>query len=123
MGTGPRLEVAARRIGGAMPKYLVQGSYTAEGTKGVLAEGGTGRREAVERVLSSCGGSLESMYFAFGPDDFHIVVDMPDDVSMAATAMAVRATGAVTSRAVQLLRPEEIDEAARKNLDFRAPGA
>ncbi|CAM03989.1 uncharacterized protein with GYD domain [Saccharopolyspora erythraea NRRL 2338] len=106
-----------------MPKYLVQGSYTAEGTKGVLAEGGTGRREAVERVLSSCGGSLESMYFAFGPDDFHIVVDMPDDVSMAATAMAVRATGAVTSRAVQLLRPEEIDEAARKNLDFRAPGA
>ena len=105
-----------------MPKYLVQGSYTAEGTKGVIAEGGTGRREAVERVLGSCGGKLEWMYFALGNDDFYIVVDMPDEVSMVATAMAVRATGAVTSRAVPLLRPEDIDEAARKTVDFRAPG-
>lgn len=106
-----------------MPKYLVQGSYTAEGMNGVLAEGGTGRREAVERVLRSCGGTLESMYFAFGDNDFYIVVDMPDEVSMVATAMAARATGAVTSRAVPLLRPEDIDEAARKTVDFRAPSA
>lgn len=110
-------------LGSDMPKYLVQGSYTTEGTKGVLAEGGTGRREAVERVLGSCGGTLESMYFAFGDDDFYIVVDVPDDVSMAATAMAVQATGAVTSRAVPLLRPEDIDEAVRKAVDFRAPGS
>ena len=109
--------------GSDMPKYLVQGSYTAEGTTGVLAEGGTGRREAVERVVGSCGGTLESMYFAFGADDFCIIIDMPDDVSMAATAMVVRATGAVTSRAVPLLRPEDVDAAARKTLDFRAPGA
>lgn len=106
-----------------MPKYLAQGSYTAEGTKGVLAEGGSGRREAVERVLRSCGGTLESMYFAFGDNDFYVVVDMPDDVSMAATAMAVRATGAVMSKAVPLLSPEEVDEAARKTVDFRPPGA
>ncbi|MEV0084820.1 GYD domain-containing protein [Saccharopolyspora sp. NPDC050642] len=106
-----------------MPKYLVQGSYTAGGTKGVLAEGGTGRREAVERVVGSCGGTLESFYFAFGADDVYIVVDMPDDVSMVAMAMAVRAAGAVTSRVVPLLRPEDVDEAARKTVDYRAPGA
>ncbi|MEU6266653.1 GYD domain-containing protein [Saccharopolyspora shandongensis] len=106
-----------------MPKYLVQGNYTANGTKGVLAEGGTGRREAVDRVAGSCGGTLESMYFAFGADDFHIVVDMPDDASMAAMAMAVRAAGAVMSRVVPLLSPEDLDEATRKTVDYRAPGA
>ncbi|AWI31036.1 GYD domain-containing protein [Streptomyces sp. ICN441] len=106
-----------------MPKYLVQASYTAQGTEGLLAEGGTGRREAVEQVLRSCGGSLEWMYFAFGEDDLYCVVDMPDAVSMAATSMKVRATGAVRSRAVLLLSPEDIDAAARKPVEFRAPGA
>ncbi|TLQ43649.1 GYD domain-containing protein [Streptomyces marianii] len=106
-----------------MPKYLVQASYSAEGTKGLLTEGGTGRREAVEQVLRSCGGTLEWMYFAFGDDDLYLVLDMPDAVSMAASSMKVRATGAITSRAVPLLSVEEIDAAARKRVDFRAPGA
>ncbi|GAA3375875.1 hypothetical protein GCM10020367_45370 [Streptomyces sannanensis] len=106
-----------------MPKYLVQASYTAEGTKGLLAEGGTGRRSAVQENVTSCGGTLETMYFALGEDDLYCVIDMPDDVSMVATAMAVRATGAVMSKAVPLLTPEEIDAAAKKSVRFRAPGA
>ncbi|MEV1054163.1 GYD domain-containing protein [Streptomyces sp. NPDC049887] len=106
-----------------MPKYLVQASYSAEGTEGLLTEGGTGRREAVEQILRSCGGTLEWMYFAFGDDDLYLVLDMPDAVSMAATSMRVRATGAITSRAVPLLSVEDIDAAARKKVDFRAPGA
>ncbi|MCP3821095.1 GYD domain-containing protein [Streptomyces sp. A3M-1-3] len=106
-----------------MPKYLVQASYTAAGTKGLLAEGGTGRRAAVEEVVASCGGTLKSMYFALGEDDLYCVIDLPDDVSMVATAMTVRATGAVQSKAVRLLTPEDIDAAARKTVDFRPPGA
>ncbi|MCZ7457890.1 GYD domain-containing protein [Streptomyces sp. WMMC940] len=106
-----------------MPKYLVRASYSAEGTKGLLTEGGTGRREAVEQVLRSCGGTLEWMYFAFGDDDLYLVLDMPDAVSMAATSMKVRATGAITSRAVPLLSVEDIDAAARTRVDFRPPGA
>ncbi|MEE1757118.1 GYD domain-containing protein [Streptomyces sp. SP18CS02] len=106
-----------------MPKYLVQASYTAQGTKGLLAEGGSGRRAAVENVVKSCGGTLEWMYFAFGDDDLYCVIDMPDDVSMLATAITVRATGAVESRAIPLVSPEDIDEAARKSVDFRPPGA
>ncbi|MFF3320852.1 GYD domain-containing protein [Streptomyces sp. NPDC002889] len=105
-----------------MPKYLVQASYTAEGTKGLLAEGGTGRREAVETVLRSCGGTLDWMYFAFGENDLYLVADMPDDVSMAATALTVHATGAVQSKVVPLLSVEDIDAATRKSVEFRAPG-
>ncbi|MFD7443196.1 GYD domain-containing protein [Streptomyces sp. NPDC059909] len=106
-----------------MPKYLVQASYTAEGTKGLLKEGGTGRRQAVEQVIRSCGGTLEWMYFAFGDDDLYCVIDMPDDVCMVATAMTVRATGAVKSRVIPLISVEAIDAATKKTVDFRAPGA
>ena len=40
-----------------MPKYLFTGSYTAEGARGVLKEGGSGRREATEKLVASLGGS------------------------------------------------------------------
>ncbi|MCP3816875.1 GYD domain-containing protein [Streptomyces sp. A3M-1-3] len=106
-----------------MPKYLVQASYTAEGAKGLLAEGGTGRRTAVENLVTSCGGTLEAMYFAFGDDDLYCLIDMTDEVSMAATALTARASGAVQSRAIPLISVEDIDAAARKKLDFRPPGA
>ncbi|MFJ9411205.1 GYD domain-containing protein [Streptomyces sp. NPDC101393] len=106
-----------------MPKYLVRASYTTEGTKGLLAEGGSGRKEAVEQVLRSCGGTLDWMYFAMGEDDLYLVLDMPDEVAMVATSMAVRATGAVQSTAVPLLSVADIDAAARKVVDFRPPGA
>jgi uncharacterized protein with GYD domain len=104
-----------------MPKYLVQASYTPEGAKGLLAEGGSGRKEAVQQVVGSCDGTLESMYFAYGDDDLYIVVDFPDHLSMAAVAMAVRASGAVRSKAIPLLTVEEVDEAAKRTVDFRPP--
>ncbi|MFD5394376.1 GYD domain-containing protein [Streptomyces sp. NPDC127097] len=106
-----------------MPKYLVQASYTAEGMKGLLAEGGTGRKAAVEQVVRSCGGTLETVYFAYGDADFYCVLDFPDQVSMAAIAMTVRASGALHSKTIPLLTVEEIDEAAKKSVSFRPPGA
>ena len=44
-----------------MPKYLFQGSYTVEGLRGVLREGGTKRREAVEQLVKGLGGRLETL--------------------------------------------------------------
>ncbi|MFI0786835.1 GYD domain-containing protein [Streptomyces lydicus] len=106
-----------------MPKYLVQASYTSEGAKGLLAEGGSGRRAAVEQVVRSRGGTVEALYFAYGDADLYCVIDFPDPLSMAAVAMTVRASGALQSRTVPLLTVEEIDEAARQDVDFRTPGA
>ncbi|WP_460107126.1 GYD domain-containing protein [Streptomyces sp. YKOK-J1] len=105
-----------------MPKFLIQATYTAEGTKGLLDEGGSGRRAAVEQVVTGLGGGVEAMYFAFGADDIVIVVDFPDAVSMAAVSLAVKASGALLTRATPLLTVEEIDEAARRQVAFRAPG-
>ena len=53
-----------------MAKYLFQGSYTVEGLRGVLREGGTKRREAVAQLVQALGGTLETFYYAYGGDDF-----------------------------------------------------
>jgi uncharacterized protein with GYD domain len=104
-----------------MPKYLCQGSYTELGLKGLVKEGGSKRRTAVEEVMKEIGGKLEAFYFAFGSDDFVIILDLPSNVDMAAVALAAQASGAVKSRITVLLLPEEIDEAARRHINFRPP--
>jgi uncharacterized protein with GYD domain len=106
-----------------MPKYLVQASYTAEGLKGVLAKGGSSRPEAIRPMIESLGGTVESFHFAFGDDDAYVIVDMPDNVSVAAVAMTINASGAVTAKTTVLLTPEEVDQAAQKSVDYTPPGS
>ncbi len=105
-----------------MPKYLFQGSYTEQGVKGVLKEGGSKRREVVEQLANGLGGKLEAFYFAFGGDDFFIIVDLPSAIDAAAVALIVNASGAVKARTVVLITPEEIDAAAKKTVTYRPPG-
>ena len=105
-----------------MPKYLVTASYTAEGMKGVLKDGGSKRRQAAENALKSLGGRVEAFYFAFGDHDAILIVDAPDNVTVAATSMAIGATGAVSTKTTVLLTPEEIDQAVTKHASYTAPG-
>ncbi|MGW0803975.1 GYD domain-containing protein [Nonomuraea sp. NPDC002799] len=106
-----------------MPKYLIQAIYTADGLKGVLQEGGTGRRQAVERMVESVGGRVEQMYFAFGEADTYVIVDLPSNAASAAVSLRISASGAVHTKTAVLLTPEEIDDAARMEVAYRAPGA
>jgi uncharacterized protein with GYD domain len=108
--------------GGVMGKYLVKSSYTLDGVKGVVSGGGSARREVTERTLRSVGGSLESFYFAFGETDVYIVADLPDNVTAAAVSLVVNAVGGIQASTIPLLTPEEIDEAARRSVDFAPPG-
>ncbi|GAA3103986.1 GYD domain-containing protein [Streptosporangium carneum] len=106
-----------------MPKYLIQASYTVDGLKGVLQEGGTGRRQAVERLVESVGGRVEQVYFAFGETDVYVIAEIPNNVASAAVGLTVSAAGKARTRTVVLLTAEEIDEAARQEVVYRAPGA
>ncbi|MEY2246606.1 GYD domain-containing protein [Streptomyces sp. BF23-18] len=106
-----------------MPKFLIQARYTPEGAKGLLKEGASAPRTTVERVVAGLGGTVEVMYFSFGEDDFVCVLDFPDAVSMAAVSLSVKASGALHTRATPLLTLDEIDEAARREVAFRPPGA
>ena len=60
-----------------MPKYLLHVSYTADGYKGVMKDGGTKRRAAARTLVESLGGKLETFYYAFGECDVFTIVDMP----------------------------------------------
>ena len=104
-----------------MPKYLVQGSYTDQGLKGLQKEGGSKRRVMVEKLAEAMGGKLEVFYYAFGSDDFVIILDLPGNIEMAATAIVAQASGMVKSRVTVLMAPEEVDQAVQRKVDFRPP--
>lgn len=106
-----------------MPKYLFQGSYTVEGARGLLKEGGTHRRAVLDQMLRGLGGRLEAMYFAFGETDVFVIADVPDNVSSAAAALTVTTSGAVNVKTTVLITPEEMDQAARKTVRYTSPGA
>ena len=106
-----------------MPKYLIQASYTAEGTKGLVRDGGSKRRSVVEQMIKKSGGTLESFYFAFGDADVYIICDIPDVASAVAISLAVNASGTVDLKTVPLLSVEDIDQAAKKQVGYTAPGA
>ena len=105
-----------------MPKYMIQGTYSVDGIKGVIKEGGTGRRAAVEAATKALGGKLEAFYFTFGEDDVFGIADIPDNVTAAAFGLIIAATGTVRTRTTVLLTPEEIDQASKKSVPFRAAG-
>lgn len=105
-----------------MAKYLFSASYTADGTKGLINDGGSARKVAVEKLVSGLGGTLEAMYFAFGTDDVYAIVDLPDHESAVAASMTVGASGAVSVKTVVLLTPEQMDAAAQKSVSYRRPG-
>ena len=105
-----------------MGKYLITASYTADGAKGLMKDGGTKRRDAAEQALKSVGARLEAFYFAFGENDAYVVVDAPDNASVAAASVAINAAGAVQLKTAVLLTPEEVDQAMKKSVTYRAPG-
>ena len=106
-----------------MPKFLIEASYTTEGVKGVQSAGGSSRRDAVERLAESVGGSLESFHFGFGDVDAYVIVDVPDNEAATAVALTVNSSSAVSAKTTVLLTPEEVDAAAQRSVDYRPPGS
>lgn len=106
-----------------MSKYLIKGTYNANGIKGLIEEGGTQRRLAIEKMVAEMGGKVEAFYYALGEHDVYVIIDFPDDVSVAAVALRVNSSGMVSISTTVLLSPEDIDKASKKTVSYRAPGA
>lgn len=106
-----------------MARFLIQASYTPEGIQGLLKDGGSGRRAAVEKMLQEMGGKLEAFYFALGKHDVVAVAELPEIVSATSIVLAINASGAVRTQTTPLMTPAEIDQAVRKAVKYRAPGA
>jgi uncharacterized protein with GYD domain len=121
-GANPKSHTSRKLNNLNMKKYLIKGTYNADGTKGLAQEGGTKRKQAVEKAMAAAGGKLESFYYAFGQDDVYIIAEMPDDISAIAVGLRVNSSGVVRISTTPLLTPEDIDEASKKSIDYRAPG-
>lgn len=106
-----------------MAKYLIQFSYTQEGVKGLLKEGGSKRHEAVEELARSLNSKVEANYWAFGDYDGFVILDCPDNVAVASAALVVNASGAVHTKTTILLSAKEVDQATKQSASYRPPGA
>lgn len=105
-----------------MPKYLIEANYVGEGISGLLKEGGTSRRAAVDALFKSVGGTVEAFYYAFGDKDVFIIGDLPDNATAAALALKVNASGAAMCKTTVLITHQQIDEAVKINATYRPPG-
>ena len=106
-----------------MPKYLFEVDYSVEGSKGLIKEGGTKRRAAIEKALKSLGGTLETFYFTFGIRDAVVIAELPNNVAAVALSLAVSASGAVAYKTTPLITTAEVDRAAKKTVPYRPPTA
>jgi uncharacterized protein with GYD domain len=106
-----------------MPKYLFRASYSATGAAGLLKDGGTVRVKAIEGLVGSLGGKLDTAYWAFGGDDIFLIADLPDSKAAAAISLTVGASGAASVTTSELLSASDVDEVVRRKADYRPPGA
>src|SRR5215212_3625508 len=108
-----------------MPMYLTRFSYTPE-TWTRLAKHPEDRREAARSYIESVGGKLHGFWYAFGEYDGINLWEAPDNVSMAAVALAIGGGGALASiETTVLLTVEETIDALRQaaEVQYQPPGA
>lgn len=108
-----------------MAMYLTRFSYTPE-TWARLIQKPEDRRVAAQAYIESVGGKLHGFWYAFGENDGWNLWEAPDNVSMAAVALAIGGGGALSSiETTVLLTVDETMQAMRKaqQVRYRAPGA
>ena len=107
-----------------MPMYLTRFSY-APATWAKLIKNPEDRRAAAKQYIESVGGKLHGFWYAFGEHDGYNLWEAPDNVSMAATALAISGGGALSSlHTTVLLTVEETMAAMQKaaSITYRPPG-
>src|SRR6516165_1359547 len=106
-----------------MPKFLIEGSYTSEGLRGLAKEKASRRQAVLNEALKSIGGKLEGIYYALGDTDVYVLCECPDNMSVAALSLAASSTGLVRTKTIPLMTVEETDRALGLKSAYRAPGA
>jgi uncharacterized protein with GYD domain len=97
-----------------MASYMVQASYTSEALA-LLVKNPENRTEVVKKVAKKLGGKLSGSWLSFGEYDLVMVVEMPDNISMASFAIAAAAGGSLKSvKTTPLISTEDALAAVKK---------
>jgi uncharacterized protein with GYD domain len=110
--------------GARVALYLTRFSYTPE-TWARLAQNPEDRRIAARNYIEAVGGKLHGFWYAFGEYDAYNLWEAPDNVSMAAVAMAISGGGALSKfETTVLLTVEDTMDAMLRARDirYRPPG-
>ena len=75
-----------------MAKYAFFFTYSSDAWARMIQSPGD-RTAAVRQLADALGGSVEAIYWMFGPYDGILIADVPDSVSAAALSVAVGSTG------------------------------
>ncbi|HJS69679.1 MAG TPA: GYD domain-containing protein [Gaiellaceae bacterium] len=108
-----------------MPLYLTRFSYTPQ-TWARMIDNPEDRRAAAQEYIESVGGTLQGFWYAFGEHDGYTLWEAPDNVSMAAVALAIGGGGALSSfQTTVLLTVDDTLEALGRaqEIGYQAPGA
>ena len=109
-----------------MAKYAFFFSYSSDAWARMIKSPGD-RTAAVRQLADSLGGSLESMYWMFGPYDGIVIADVPDSVGAAALSVAVTSTGSFKQVETHELFTQEqlgqmLSRAVEGTQGYQAPG-
>ena len=108
-----------------MTRYMIQASYNNQGVVD-LVKNPQDRSAVIRPLIEGMGGKMHSFDYCFGEYDVLVIAELPDNVSMAALAMAISAGGAVGGlKTTVLLSMDEAVEAMRKagSVAYRPPGS
>lgn len=105
-----------------MPLYLGRFKYSAGAIKAMI-EDPQDRGAAAAQTAESLGCKLHGIWWAFGDHDGVFLLEAPDNVTVLALAMAVGASGQISTQTTVLIDMDEAQDAMRRaaTANFRPP--
>ena len=103
-----------------MARFMIHASYSTQGMSD-LVNNPQDRAANLRPVIERMGGKMESFDYAFGDFDTVVIIDMPDNTAVASVAMAVGASGAISSIKTTFIPMEEAMRQAI-GVGYRGPG-
>jgi uncharacterized protein with GYD domain len=99
--------------------------YSPEGLKGLMQMGGTGRKEAIEKLCSAMGMQVIDVVFTRGEYDVVVTVEAPDETTVLGALVAIKSTGGFTkATALTEIDMDEITSHSKKaNSSYNAPNS
>ena len=88
----------------------------------MLKDKASGRKAAVQAEIQSMKAKMECLYFGANGSDIVMLVDAPDNISVASLTVTVMSIGAVDLMVTPLLTVKEVDAALTMSPKYRAPG-
>jgi uncharacterized protein with GYD domain len=106
-----------------MAKFLFEATYAPDGVDGLVNGGAKRRIAVVKATVKQLGGKVEAFYFAFGPVDAYLILDLPDAAAANALALAINQSGTVSVTTTVLLTADDVDEAISRKVTYSPPGS